>query len=213
VLEAQQLRLMVVTSGAFRGRSHDEVADAAIRGGATALQLRAPELDDDELLALATDLAARCREAGLLFVVNDRIEIAEASGADGAHVGQGDRLRDARAILGPGSALGISVTDAEQAHEAVALGADYLGVTVWATATKPEAMPGGLEGLRTVARATHLPVVGIGGIDATNASKVLRAGAAGVAVISAVADADDQGDATRELRRAVDEAIDGRGAP
>jgi len=213
VLEAQQLRLMVVTSGAFRGRSHGEVADAAIRGGATALQLRAPELDDDELLALATDLAARCREAGVLFVVNDRVEIAEASGADGAHVGQGDQLRDARAILGPGRALGISVADPEQAHEALAFGADYLGVTVWATATKPEAMPGGLEGLRAVAHAAHLPVVGIGGIDATNASKVLRAGAAGVAVISAVADADDQGDATRELRRAVDEAIDGRGAP
>lgn len=212
MLEAQQLRLMVVTSGAFRGRSHGEVADAAIRGGATALQLRAPELGDDELLALATDLAARCREARVLFVVNDRIEIAEASGADGAHVGQGDQLRDARVILGPRRALGISVADPEQAHEAVALGADYLGVTVWATATKPEAMPGGLEGLRAVARATHLPVVGIGGIDATNASKVLRAGAAGVAVISAVADADDQGDATRELRRVVDEAIDGRGA-
>lgn len=211
MLEAQQLRLMVVTSGAFRGRTHAEVAIAAIRGGATAIQLRAPELDDDELLALATDLARRCRDAGLLFVVNDRVEIAATSDADGVHVGQGDRLRDARAILGPERVLGISVADPEQAREAVALGADYLGVTVWATATKPEAMPGGLEGLRAVVRATPLPVVGIGGIDATNAAKVVRAGAAGVAAISAVADVDDPGAATRELRRTVDELIEGRG--
>jgi thiamine-phosphate pyrophosphorylase len=202
---------MVVTSSAFRGRSHIDVAIAAIEGGATALQLRAPELDDDDLLALARDLSNRCREAGLLFVVNDRIEIAVASVADGAHVGQGDALRQARALLGPNRVLGISVADGRQAREAVRLGADYLGVTVWPTATKPEAAPAGLVGLRAVAGATPLPVVGIGGIDATNAAEVIAAGASGVAVISAVADAQEPREATRELRAAVGHAIHERG--
>lgn len=211
MLEAHQLRLMVVTSSAFHGRTHREVAEAAIAGGATALQLRAPELGDDELRSLSAELAGRCRDAGVLFVVNDRPDVAVAIGADGSHVGQGDGLRDARAILGRDRALGISVADPEQAREAVALGADYLGVTVWATATKPEALPSGLEGLRAVAGSTPLPVVGIGGIDGSNAAKVIRAGTAGVAVISAVADADDPVEATRELRRTVDEAIEERG--
>jgi thiamine-phosphate pyrophosphorylase len=206
VLEVQQLRLMVVTSATFRDRGHAEVADAAIRGGATAIQVRAPELDDDPLERLAHELAVRCRRAGVRLVVNDRPDIAVMSGADGAHVGQADDVRDARAILGPDRVLGISVADPEQAREAQALGADYLGVTVWATATKPEALPSGLEGLRAVVTATPLPVVGIGGVDATNATKVIRAGTAGIAVISAVADADDPVSATRGLRSIVDEA-------
>lgn len=211
MLEATQLRLMVVTSSAFRGRTHREVAEAAIAGGATALQLRAPELSDDDLWPLCAELAGRCRDAGILFVVNDRPDVAVAVDADGAHVGQDDALREARAILGPGRALGISVADPEQAREAMALGADYLGMTVWATATKPSALPGGVEGVRAVVRSTRLPVVGIGGIDGSNAAKVIRAGAAGVAVISAVADADDPRVATRALRRTVDEAIEERG--
>lgn len=211
MLEAHQLRLMVVTSTAFHGRTHREIAEAAIAGGATALQLRAPEVRDDELRSLSAELARRCRDAGVLFVVNDRPDVAVAVDADGAHVGQDDALREARAILGPGRALGISVADPEQAREAMALGADYLGMTVWATVTKPSALPGGVEGVRAVVRSTRLPVVGIGGIDGSNAAKVIRAGAAGVAVISAVADADDPRVATRALRRTVDEAIEERG--
>lgn len=210
MLEARALRLDVVTASGFRDRAHLDLAEAAIAGGATALQLRAPELDDDRLDDLARELAVRCRGAGVLFVVNDRLDVAVSSGADGAHVGQGDALRDARGVLGPDRVLGISVADPEQAREAVELGADYLGVTVWATATKPEALPSGLEGLRDIVNATSLPVVGIGGVDAMNAAKVVRAGAAGVAVVSAVADADDPLEATRVLRTTVDEAISER---
>jgi thiamine-phosphate diphosphorylase len=167
------------------------------------VQLRAPGLPDDELLVLARDLAARCAVAGVLFVLNDRPDLAVASGAGGAHVGQGDDVDGARLTLGPDRVLGISVTTSEEAFAAVDRGADYLGVTVWATPTKPEARPGGLELVREIAAVSTVPVVGIGGIDPSNASQVIEAGAAGVAVISAVAAAPDPVAATRDLVRAV----------
>jgi len=205
------LRLTVVTSAAFAGRSHRDVARAAILGGATAIQLRAPELHDGELRALAAELAGACRAAGVRFLVNDRPEVAAAVGADGAHVGARDDPAGARALLGSEPILGISVASAEEAARARELGADYVGVTVWATATKPEALPAGLEAVRACA-AAGLPVVGIGGIDASNAAAVIRAGAAGVAVISAVAGADDPEEATRRLAEAVGAAVGAGGA-
>jgi thiamine-phosphate pyrophosphorylase len=202
-IDPGSLRVYVVTSAAFAGRSHAAVALAAIDGGATAIQLRAPELADDELLAVARELAPRCAAAGVLFVVNDRPAVAVASGADGAHVGQGDDPDGARATLGPDRALGISVTSASEALAAVDHGADYLGVTVRASPTKPEASAGGLALVREVAGVAPIPVVGIGGIDPSNAAEVIAAGAAGVAVISAVAAAPDPVAATRALVRAV----------
>ena len=204
--EPHPLGVMVITSaGLVDGRGHDDVAFAAIEGGADAVQLRAKELRDDQLRPLARRLADACRGAGVLFVVNDRLAIAVESGADGAHVGQDDDPGAARERLGPGPVLGVSVGDAEEARAAEAAGADYVGVTVWATPTKPRARAGGLGAVRTVAAATHLPVVGIGGIDASNAAAVIDAGASGVAVISAVGAADDPVEATRALVRAVHE--------
>jgi thiamine-phosphate diphosphorylase len=202
-LDPRSLRVYVLTSAAFAGRTHRDVAEAAIAGGATAVQLRAPELGTDELLAAATDLAARCADAGVLFVVNDRPDVALASGAGGAHVGQGDDLAGARSMLGPERVLGISVGSIDEMRDAVRRGGDYVAVTVWATPTKPEAEPGGLELVRLIADASPVPVVGIGGIDATNAGRVIAAGAAGVAVISAVAAADDPVEATTALTSAV----------
>jgi thiamine-phosphate pyrophosphorylase len=105
----------------------------------------------------------------------------------------------------------MSVDAASQAREAEDLGADYLGVTVWATPTKPEAAPGGLALVRAISANSALPIVGIGGIDAANAASVIDAGAAGVAVISAVAAAPDPIEATRELVRVVDRALERRG--
>lgn len=209
-LDAQPLGVYVVTSASFRGRSHLDVARAAVAGGATAVQLRAPELDDDALRSVAARLVALCREAGVLSIVNDRPDVAVAVGAGGAHVGQGDDAEGARAILGDDRILGISVATPEQAERAAASGADYLGVTVWSTPTKPEAAPTGPDGVRSVAAATSLPVVGIGGIDPTNAPEVIAAGAVGVAVISAVADAEDPVAATRALRDAVHGALAAR---
>jgi thiamine-phosphate pyrophosphorylase len=141
----------------------------------------------------------------VLFLVNDRVGVAVACDASGAHVGQDDDTHEARRLLGPERILGVSVTSAEQARAAEAAGADYLGVTVWETSTKPEAVAIGLEGVRAVAGATALPVVGIGGIDAGNARDVLAVGAAGIAVIGAVATAEDPTQAVRDLRASVDD--------
>ena len=198
-LDPNSLRVYVVTSaGLVPGRGHRDVALAAIEGGATAIQLRAGEMADAELATLADDLRGRCRDAGVLFVVNDRVEIARAVGA-GAHVGQADDPDAARAAVGDELPLGISVSSVAEALAAEAAGADYLGITVWSTPTKPEAAPQGLHGLVAVVEATGLPVVAIGGIDETNARAVLEAGASGVAVVSAVGAAADPVAATREL--------------
>ncbi len=200
MLDPRRLEVYVVTSGAFGpGRDHRDVAAAAIAGGATAIQLRAPELPDEELLAAAADIADTCRSAGVLFIVNDRVDVAIESGADGVHVGQDDDTAKVRRRLGPDGALGVSVGTLSDVHEAELAGADYLGVTVWSTPTKPDAVPRGLEGFRDLAHATALPAVGIGGIFASNGTLVLDAGAAGLAVISAVAAAPDPVAATREL--------------
>ena len=204
-LDPRSLGVYVVTSdGLAPDRGHREVAVAAIAGGATAVQLRAKEVGDGDLTPLAEELAARCRVAGVLFVVNDRVEVALASGAAGVHVGQSDELADVRERVGPDVVLGVSVEDAEQAVAAEEAGADYLGVTVWSTPTKPDARPRGLEGIREVIGATSLPVVGIGGIGASNAAEVLAAGAVGVAVVSAVGAAEEPVAATRVLAEVVD---------
>src|SRR6185436_2049189 len=140
MMDPRTLGVYVVTSGAFGpARDHRALAHAAIRGGATAVQLRAPELDDDALLPLAIELAGACREAGVLFVVNDRLEVALASDAAGVHLGQSDDPHDARRRLGAGRVLGVSVGDVDEAVTAERAGADYLGMTVWSTPTKPDA--------------------------------------------------------------------------
>ena len=211
--DPRMFRVYVVTSGTVDPRrTHEEIAEAAIAGGATAVQLRAPELSDGELAVLARVLVARCRDARVPLIVNDRVDLAVTSGASGAHVGQDDDLGTARARLGPELLLGISVGTPDEARAAERAGADYLGVTVWATGTKPEARPIGLDGLHDVAAATALPVVGIGGIDAGNASDALEAGAAGIAVIGVVATADDPVAAVRSLRDVVDRALEGIGS-
>ncbi len=204
-LDPRALGVYVVTSGtSVAGRSHRAIVSAAVEGGATAVQLRAPELADDELLPLASSSAETCEAAGIPLLVNDRIEVAVGAGAAGAHVGQGDDPGTARARLGAERILGVSVRNAEDVWVAEMAGADYLGVTVWATGTKPDAVPIGLDGLRDVAAATALPVVGIGGIHRGNARDVLAAGATGIAVIGAVAAAQDPVEAVRELRTLVD---------
>lgn len=204
-LGPRDLDLYVITTGTLvSGRAHAEIAVAAVEGGATAVQLRAPELDDAALTPLAEALARICGEGGVLFVVNDRVEVAVRSGAAGAHVGQDDDPGAARRRLGPERILGVSVGSPDEARAAEAGGADYVGVTVFETATKADAVPIGLDGVRLVAGATTLPVVGVGGIDAGNAREVLAAGAAGVAVIGAVATAADPVRAVRELRATVE---------
>jgi thiamine-phosphate pyrophosphorylase len=204
----RSLRVYVVTDRRLQaGRSEVEVVAAAIAGGATAVQLRGKELTGRELVEVGRALRELTRRAGVLFLVNDRVDVALAVDADGAHVGQDDLpAAVARRLLGPGRILGVSAATPEEARAAEAAGADYLGVgSVFATATKADAgAPIGPAGLRAVVGATRLPVVAIGGITADNAVDVMAAGAAGVAVISAVVGAEDVTAAARRLAASVE---------
>lgn len=207
-------RVYVLTTAAAqaRGRSHLEIADAAIRGGATAVQLRMKDAPARAVAEAARAIAARCRAAGVTFIVNDRVDVALAADAGGVHVGPDDLPAEAaRALLGPAPLLGVSAATVGEAAAAARAGADYLGVgAVYATATKADAGDAvGLARIREVASSCDLPVVGIGGITIENAAAVIRAGAAGVAVITAVTMAEDMVDATRRLRQEVDRARGG----
>jgi thiamine-phosphate pyrophosphorylase len=159
----------------------------------------------------ALELRDLCRAQGVPLIINDRVDVALAVDADGVHVGQDDMpAAFARRLIGPGKILGVSAENVKEAHAAMAEGADYLGVgAVFATGSKADAgEPIGLQGVMQVARASTIPIVGIAGINAKNAGSVIRAGAAGIAVISAVVSADDVESAARDLRRVVQEARD-----
>jgi thiamin-phosphate kinase len=199
---------VIVGSDTARGRPLADIVRAVVRGGATVIQLRekegpaGPPLLTRDLIAVAQELRALTRQLGVPFIIDDRVDVALAVDADGVHVGQDDMPAAlARRLIGPGKVLGVSAGTAEEAMRAERDGADYLGVgSVFATVTKPDAgAPIGVEGLSKIVRAVKIPVVGIGGITAENAAAVIRAGAAGVAVISAVVGADNVESATRQL--------------
>ena len=202
--------LYVITCRGLKGgRGHLEVAEAALAGGAAALQLRDKELPGRELLQLALRMRALIseRRPGTLLIVNDRVDVAAAAGADGVHLGQEDLpVKEARRILGPRALIGLSVTDLEEARRARGESVDYLGVgPIFPTPSKDDAAPPmGLEGLAAVRRETSLPLVAVGGITEDNARAVLRAGADGIAVISAVCGAPDMAEAARRLAALVE---------
>ncbi len=203
-----RLLLHVLTDRALsRGRTDPEVAAAALAGGATVVQLRGKTLSGAELVRTGRQLRDLTRVHGGLLIVNDRVDVALAVDADGAHVGQDDLLaRDARRLLGSDRLLGVSARSVEEAVRAQRDGADYIGFgPVFSTTTKEDAgAPSGLDELRRASRAVAIPVVAIGGITPHNAGLVRAAGAAGVAVISAVVGAPDIAEATRTLRRAIE---------
>jgi thiamine-phosphate diphosphorylase len=209
------LRLYVLTDrGLSRGRSEVEVVQAALAGGATAVQLRWKAGPLAEAVQTGRALRELCRQAGALFVVNDRVDLALALDADGVHLGVEDLpLGEARQLAGERLILGFSPSTLDQALAAEQAGADYLGIgPVYGTATKADAGPAvGIEHVRQIVQAVSIPVVGIGGITASNARPVIEAGAAGVAVISAVVATDDPRAAAAALRAAVDEALAGCG--
>lgn len=201
--------LHVITDAkASRGRSHLEVAEAAIAGGADVLQLRDKEASGGRLYREALQLRKLTRDAKVLFIVNDRLDIALAVDADGVHVGQSDLPASVvRGVMGPGKILGVSVDTVEEAVQAEKDGADYLGVgpVFEARGTKPDAgEPVGLDRIARIRRHCRLPIVAIGGIDAENARKVRESGADGAAVISAIVSADDIAQAARRLKRILE---------
>lgn len=167
---------------------------ALAAGGVTAVQLREKKRSGTDAVRQALALAGLCRELGLLFIINDRLDWLAQVQADGVHLGQSDGFAIARSRLSPGSVLGVSVVTPVQAQQALAAGADYLGAgPVFPTASKPDAgRPIGLAGLAAVRRAApRIPLVAIGGLTPANAAAVLDAGADGLAVISALLQADD----------------------
>jgi thiamine-phosphate pyrophosphorylase len=175
------------------GRDLGELLDAVIAGGARMVQLREKTWPSGQLLPLAERLRAQCRKAGVTFVMNDRVDLALAVEADGVHLGQDDLPpRHARPLLRAGMILGVSTHSVEQARRAQADGADYVAVgAMFPTQTKPDFELVGPALVRAVRGEVRVPLVGIGGITPENAGQVIRAGADGVAVISAVGGAAD----------------------
>lgn len=197
---------LVTDRALCRGRALIDVVTAAVAGGVTVVQLREKHVDTREFVELARALKALLAPRGVPLLINDRVDVALACGADGVHVGQGDmHPADVRALLGSDALVGLSVETMEQVREAEAQDVDYLGVSpVFATPTKTDtAPPWGLDGLARLRAATGRTLVAIGGIGVANAAEVLRAGADGLAVVSALCAADDPERVAADLRDAV----------
>ena len=197
---------LVTDRSLSRGRGTVEIVRAAVAGGVTCVQLREKSCGPREFIEEARALVAVLRDTGVPLIVNDRVDVALAAGANGVHLGQRDMaLADARRLGPPGWIIGISAESVEDAIRAEREGADYIGVSpVFATPTKTDtAPPLGLEGLRAIRAAVKIPLVAIGGIHAGNAREVIRAGADGLAVVSAIASADSPQAAAAALRREI----------
>ncbi len=204
--------LMLITDRSrLRGRQLDEVASQAVEGGVHAVQVREKDLSRAELFELAVPLHAALRGRALLLV-NSRIDVALAVGADGVHFPErGLPPQQARNMAKDVCCtIGRSVHSAEAAVAAEADGADYVQVgTVFETASKPGRPAASLSLVRDVRDAVGIPIIAVGGINASNAAGVIAAGADGVAVIGAITDADDPRQAARDLRREIDAAYAG----
>ena len=202
---ALRLYLLADTGLAPAERLPEAVA-AAIRGGVTAVQLRAKGATTLQQLELARALLEKCRVSGVPLIINDRVDVALAAGADGAHVGHiGEEdlaPQDARRLLGAEAIVGVSVGSAQEARVAAATGASYVSAgPMFATTTKSDAGPaGGVSLLRAVRSATRLPLVVIGGITADRAPALFAAGAIGVCVGAAILKSSDPEAAARAFR-------------
>lgn len=190
-------------------RGVERVVGEAVEGGVTMVQLRDDLTPMAELLGLARRLIRLLAPTGVPLIVNNHIEVAAAASAAGVHVGQADASpAKARALLGQAAIVGWSITAADQLEAAAHDPLDYLGVgPIFATSTKGDAAPPmGLDGLAAVRARTPMPLVAIGGIDRTNTAAVIRAGADGIAVVSALCAAMQPADAARELAQLVSRA-------
>ncbi len=208
LLDHLKLYLVVGSQAAPRGVL--ETVEAALIGGVTAVQLREKTGADMEILRTAEQLNELCAEHGAAFFLNDRIDLALAVGAAGVHLGVDDLpIPAARRIAGPKFWIGLSPETDTGARSARFEGASYLGVgPVFGTASKADAGAAiGLGLLKRRVTVADLPVIGIGGIDASNAASVIRAGASGIAVMSAILQASDPRRAAESLREAIDGAL------
>lgn len=201
-----RLRLHLVTDAAQCGeRGLLAVVQSAVRGGVTCVQLREKSLDTRVFVERARALKALLSPLRVPLLVNDRVDVALAAGADGVHVGQSDMApQDVRRLM-PGALIGLSIESWQQMHEAERAPVDYYGISpVFATSSKADAAPAlGLAGLQQLRRMTARPLVAIGGIQVCNVAAVMAAGADGVAVVSALCAADDPARAAQALLAAM----------
>jgi thiamine-phosphate pyrophosphorylase len=192
-----------------RGRTTLEIVSAAVYGGASVVQLREKDCSTRDFIEQALALKKFLKDRSVPLIINDRVDVAQAVKADGVHLGQTDMpLETAKEILGDSMIIGISAETLQDAIEAEKGGADYLGVSpIYATPTKTDtAPPLGLKGLREIRKAVKLPLVGIGGLNTENSADVIRNGADGVAVVSAIVAADDPEAAAKTLKHVIEEA-------
>lgn len=191
------------------GRELQEVVKESLDGGATFVQLREKNLDDERFLEEARQLQRLCRDYHVPFVINDNVDICMQMDADGVHVGQSDmEAGDVRAKLGPDKIIGVSACTVEQAILAEKRGADYLGVgAVFPTGSKDDATPVSRETLQEICRAVHIPVIAIGGITQQNMQELAGSGICGIAVISAIYAQKDICRAAADLKSAAQEMV------
>ena len=197
---------LVTDRGLSLGRGTAEIVRAAVAGGATCVQLREKACGTRQFLAEARAVRDVLAGTGVPLVINDRVDVALAVGADGVHLGQKDMpLAEARRLTGASMFIGISAECVEDAVRAEGEGADYVGISpVFATPTKTDAAPPlGLDGIAAIRAAVSLPLVGIGGIGPANAADVLRAGCDGIAVVSAIVSASDPARAAAHLKTII----------
>ncbi len=197
---------LVTDSGLTRGRDLRDVVREAVAGGVTIVQLREKEMATGEFVALARELKALLTPHNVPLIINDRVDVALAAGADGVHIGQSDMsYDDARRLMGKDKIIGLSTENLVEVEQANSLDIDYIGISpIYDTSTKTDtAPPFGLEGCRQAVAATHHPTVAIGGMNLATVSDVMACGVDGVAVVSAIISADDPQRAARELRDIV----------
>ncbi len=202
-LNSKDLFLYAVTDRKWTGKKTlFEQVEESIKGGVTFVQLREKELEYKLFLDEAIKMKDLCKKYDIPFVVNDNVDIAIKSNADGVHIGQEDmEASNVREMIGKDKILGISVQTLEQAIEAEKKGADYLGVgTIFPTNSKDNAVKVSIETLSLICKSVNIPVVAIGGINKTNINQLKNTGISGVALISAIFANDDIEYATRELK-------------
>ncbi|MBQ2990812.1 MAG: thiamine phosphate synthase [Clostridia bacterium] len=209
-LTEDMMRLYAVTDRSWlRGQTLCEQVEQALIGGATLVQLREKKLDEETFLREAVDMAKLCHRYGVPLLINDNVEIARRSGADGVHVGQDDmEAASVRSILGSGMIVGVTAKTVEQAIRAQEAGADYLGSgAVFGSATKLNAKPMTKELLLSICHAVTIPVVAIGGINRNNMLDLAGTDISGVAVVSGIFAASDIEAECRHLRCIVKQII------
>ena len=206
-MKKEELKLYLVTDRGLAGeRSIEDIVKEAVEGGVTMVQLREKDIATRDFIALALRLKDVLKPYGVPLIINDRVDVALASDAEGVHIGQSDMpYAIARKLLGPSKIIGLSVENFEHIEEANSLDVDYIGVSpVFATPTKTDtAEPFGLDGLRKAVRMSVHPTVAIGGMNERTAADVMACGTNGIAVVSAIVCAPDPKESSKNLLQII----------